>query len=82
MAPSAPGKPTSINACAHANQGKHLVFVYEAGPCGYWLYRYLSGIAMPPRRVTAGSVGRRLRAQPHAEEVEQDAEHRQRRGGE
>src|SRR5919197_4092937 len=20
----------------------HLVFVYEAGPCGYWLYRYLS----------------------------------------
>ena len=19
----------------------HLVFVYEAGPCGYWLYRYL-----------------------------------------
>jgi transposase len=21
---------------------KHLVFVYEAGPCGYWLYRYLS----------------------------------------
>jgi transposase len=21
---------------------KHLVFVYEAGPCGYWLYRYLT----------------------------------------
>ena len=20
----------------------HLVFVYEAGPCGYWLYRYLA----------------------------------------
>src|SRR5215469_17966616 len=20
----------------------HLVFVYEAGPCGYWLYRYLT----------------------------------------
>jgi transposase len=20
---------------------KHLIFVYEAGPCGYWLYRYL-----------------------------------------
>jgi transposase len=19
----------------------HLIFVYEAGPCGYWLYRYL-----------------------------------------
>jgi transposase len=24
------------------SKGKHLVFVYEAGPCGYWLYRYLA----------------------------------------
>jgi transposase len=24
------------------SKAKHLVFVYEAGPCGYWLYRYLS----------------------------------------
>jgi transposase len=23
-------------------KGKHLHFVYEAGPCGYWLYRYLT----------------------------------------
>src|SRR5215470_5833047 len=23
-------------------KSKHLVFVYEAGPCGYWLYRYLT----------------------------------------
>jgi transposase len=23
------------------SKGKHLVFVYEAGPCGYWLSRYL-----------------------------------------
>ena len=23
------------------SKGKHLVFVSEAGPCGYWLYRYL-----------------------------------------
>ena len=23
-------------------KAKHLLFVYEAGPCGYWLYRYLS----------------------------------------
>jgi transposase len=22
-------------------KAKHLIFVYEAGPCGYWLYRYL-----------------------------------------
>ena len=25
------------------SKGATPVFVYEAGPCGYWLYRYLSG---------------------------------------
>jgi transposase len=25
-----------------SSKAKQLVFVYEAGPCGYWLYRYLS----------------------------------------
>jgi transposase len=24
------------------SEAKHLVCVYEAGPCGYWLYRYLT----------------------------------------
>lgn len=24
------------------SKGANLVFVYEAGPCGYWLYRYLT----------------------------------------
>jgi len=24
------------------SKAQHLVFVYEAGPCGYWLYRYLT----------------------------------------
>ena len=24
------------------SKGAALVFVYEAGPCGYWLYRYLT----------------------------------------
>jgi transposase len=24
------------------SKGKHLIFVYEAGPCGYWLYRSLT----------------------------------------
>jgi transposase len=24
------------------SKAKYLIFVYEAGPCGYWLYRYLS----------------------------------------
>lgn len=23
-------------------KGKSLLFVYEAGPCGYWRYRYLT----------------------------------------
>jgi transposase len=26
-----------------AKGGDRLVFRYEAGPCGYWLYRYLTG---------------------------------------
>ena len=24
------------------SKAKHLLFVYEAGPCGYWLSRYLT----------------------------------------
>jgi transposase len=24
------------------SKAKHLLFIYEAGPCGYWLYRYLT----------------------------------------
>ena len=24
------------------SKSKHLIFVYEAGPCGYWLYRSLA----------------------------------------
>jgi transposase len=24
------------------SKANHLLFVYEAGPCGYWLYRYLT----------------------------------------
>jgi transposase len=24
------------------SKANHLIFVYEAGPCGYWLYRYLT----------------------------------------
>jgi transposase len=27
--------------CKMQSKAKHLIFVYEAGPCGYWLYRYL-----------------------------------------
>jgi len=23
-------------------KARHLIFIYEAGPCGYWLYRYLT----------------------------------------
>src|SRR5215471_10157891 len=28
--------------CKMQSKTKHLIFVYEAGPCGYWLYRYLT----------------------------------------
>jgi len=37
-------RQTDIDQLARKLQSKakHLVFVYEAGPCGYWLYRYLS----------------------------------------
>jgi transposase len=24
------------------SKAQHLIFVYEAGPCGYWLYRHLT----------------------------------------
>jgi transposase len=29
------------------SKGARLVFVYEAGPCGYWLYRSLTGKGLP-----------------------------------
>ena len=32
------------------SESKQVIFVYEAGPCGYWLYRYLT---------KKGHVGRR-----------------------
>jgi transposase len=37
-------RPTDIDPLVRQLQSKAkpLVFVYEAGPCGYWLYRYLS----------------------------------------
>lgn len=25
-----------------SSRGQKLLFIYEAGPCGYWLYRYLT----------------------------------------
>jgi len=38
------------------SKAQQLVFVYEAGPCGYWLYRYLSkkghaGWVVAPSRI-------------------------------
>ena len=36
------------------SKGARLVFVDEAGPCGYWLYRYLT------RKATGRSLERRL----------------------
>ena len=47
------------------SKAKQLVFVYEAGPCGYWLYRYLSrkklhGWVVAPSRVPK-KVGDRVK---------------------
>jgi len=38
------------------SKAKHLIFIYEAGPCGYWLYRYLTkkgddGWVVAPSRI-------------------------------
>ena len=47
------------------SKSKQLVFVYEAGPCGYWLYRYLTkkghvcwvvAPSLIPRRPAIGST--------------------------
>ena len=49
------------------SKAKHLVFVYEAGPCGYWLYRYLT------------KQGHRLlgrRALPHSQKAGRPGENR------
>ena len=39
-----------IDALVRKLQSKsaQLVFVYEAGPCGYWLYRYLTRQGLKP----------------------------------
>src|SRR5919205_849708 len=39
------------------SKAHHLIFVYEAGPCGYWLYRYLTKIGGSHDRVCPPSGG-------------------------
>jgi hypothetical protein len=48
MAPR-PCTSDDIDAMVRRMRGKGgpLVFVYEAGPCGYWLYRYLTRKNIP-----------------------------------
>ena len=36
-----------------------LVFVYEAGPCGYWLYRYLTGKSLACHVVAPSLIPRK-----------------------
>jgi hypothetical protein len=36
-APLAHDTSTSINSPASSDKAQHLVLVYAAGPCGYWL---------------------------------------------
>ena len=38
------------------SKANQLIFVYEAGPCGYWLYRYLRKKVVPNPRLSAGST--------------------------
>src|SRR3989442_7341393 len=51
-------------------KGKSLHCVYEAGPCGYWLYRYLtkkklSGSAVAPAGIPT-KAGDRAKTHPRA----------------
>ncbi len=40
-------------------KGAALMFVYEAGPCGYWLYRYLMRKGLPCRVVAPSLIPRK-----------------------
>ena len=50
-----------IDALVRRLQGKsaQLVFLYEAGPCGYWLYRYLTRKALTCFVVAPSLIPRR-----------------------
>src|SRR5216117_1789634 len=41
------------------SKGAALVFVYEAGPCGYWLYRYLTRKGVPCHVVAPSLIPRK-----------------------
>jgi len=41
------------------SKGAALVFVYEAGPCGYWLYRYLTRKGLPCHVVAPSLIPRK-----------------------
>jgi transposase len=41
------------------SKGAALVFVYEAGPCGYWLYRYLTRKGLPCSVVAPSLIPRK-----------------------
>ena len=40
-------------------KGAALVFVYEAGPCGYWLYRYRTRRGFPCHVVAPSLIPRK-----------------------
>lgn len=44
------------------SKGATLVFGYEAGPCGYWLYRYLSGKGLACQVVAPSLIPRKAGA--------------------
>ena len=41
------------------SKGAGLMFVYEAGPCGYWLYRYLMRKGLPCHVVAPSLIPRK-----------------------
>ncbi len=56
-APSAPASATSTSWCGRLQaKAARLVFAYEAGPCGYVLYRYLTGKGLDCRVVAPSLI--------------------------
>ena len=58
------------------SKGEELVFVYEAGPCGFWIYREISSLGQACMVVSPALVPRR------AGDSGEDRSSRQRASGE
>src|SRR6266568_1383828 len=45
------------------SKGRELVFVYEAGPCGFWIYREITALGERCMVVSPALIQRRVRQQ-------------------